>query len=154
MPDKDGLTAALPVLPPVRRIFRAVVATVVPEAAGLSDEGWCDVEHMVETALRNRPEAMKRQLRLAMRGLQWMATLRHGKPFTRLAPPLRGPFLASLENHRLKIIRVGFWGLRTLALLGYYARPEAAQEIGYTADPRGWEARGIAASENRGAGPA
>jgi len=40
----------------------------------------------------------------------------------------------------MQIIRVGFWGLRTLALLGYYARPEAAQEIGYTADPRGWEA--------------
>jgi len=140
MTDKDGLTTALPVLPPVRRSFRTIVATVVPEAAGLSDEGWCDVEQMVETALRSRPEAMKRQLRLAMRGIQWLSVLRHGKPFTRLAPSLRVSFLSSLENHRIKIIRVGFWGLRTLALLGYYARPEAAQEIGYTADPRGWEA--------------
>src|SRR5216684_3977459 len=154
MPDKDALTTALPVLPPVRRIFRAMVATVVPEAAGLTDEGWCDVEQMVETALRNRPEAMKRQLRFAMRGIQWLSVLRHGKPFTRLTPSLRGTFLLSLENHRMQIIRVGFWGLRTLALLGYYARPEAALEIGYAADPRGWEAPGIGTSGNRDIGQA
>jgi hypothetical protein len=33
------------------------------------------------------------------------------------------------------------WGLRTLFLLGYYSRPAAAREIGYRADPRGWDAR-------------
>jgi hypothetical protein len=54
----------------------------------------------------------------------------------------------------MPIIRVGFWGLRTLALLGYYARPEAAEEIGYTADRRGWEAPGIGTSGNRDIGQA
>ncbi len=38
-------------------------------------------------------------------------------------------------------LRRGFWGLRTLALMGYYARPAAAASVGYHADPRGWEAR-------------
>ena len=38
-------------------------------------------------------------------------------------------------------VRRGFWGLRTLVFMGYYARPEAAAAIGYRADVRGWEAR-------------
>jgi hypothetical protein len=34
------------------------------------------------------------------------------------------------------------WGLRTLILMGYYARPAAAAEVGGSAHRRGWAARG------------
>jgi hypothetical protein len=132
-----------PVLAPVRTIFAAMVSTIVPEASGLGERGWTDVEQMVELALRDRPAEMKSQLRLALRAIQWMPALRYGKPFTSLNAAQRARFLSLLENHRLQIVRVGFWGLRTLALLGYYARPEAAREIGYSADPRGWEKQKI-----------
>lgn len=127
------------VLPPVRMVFAAMVATIAPEAAALDAEGWALVEQTVEDALRDRPPVLKRQLRLAIRAVQWMPLLRYARTFTSLNASQRARFLASLESHRLQIVRVGFWGLRTLALLGYYARPEAAREIGYDADPRGWE---------------
>jgi hypothetical protein len=39
------------------------------------------------------------------------------------------------------LLRRGIWGLRTLAFMAYYERPEAAAEIGYRATARGWEAR-------------
>ena len=38
-------------------------------------------------------------------------------------------------------LRRGVWGVRTLAFMGYYARPEAAREIGYRAAAAGWAAR-------------
>jgi hypothetical protein len=139
MASADGQESTSLVLAPVREIFAAIVATIVPEASSLNEQGWGAVEHMVELALRDRPASLKRQLRLSLRAIQWMPALHHGKPFTSLSVAQRSRFLSSLENHRLQIVRVGFWGLRTLALLGYYARPEAAREIGYTADPRGWE---------------
>ena len=50
--------------------------------------------------------------------------------------------LEHLENDRILKVRVGFWGLRTIVLAGYYGRPQAAREIGYAASNRGWEARG------------
>jgi hypothetical protein len=53
----------------------------------------------------------------------------------------RQRMLAALEDSRSPLLRRGFWGLRTLILMGYYGRPGAAAEIGYAADPRGWEAR-------------
>jgi hypothetical protein len=46
-----------------------------------------------------------------------------------------------LETARLVLVRRGFWGLRTLILMGYYGRPAAAAAIGYRADPQGWEMR-------------
>jgi hypothetical protein len=121
-------------------IFRAVVSTIVPEAAILDEPGWRDVLQVVESLLRDRPESLKRQIRIFLRAIEWLPVVRYGRPFTRLDPPVRSRVLAHLENDRIQKIRVGFWGLRTIVLAGYYGRPQAAQAIGYAAGPRGWEA--------------
>ncbi|HWZ45899.1 MAG TPA: gluconate 2-dehydrogenase subunit 3 family protein [Candidatus Saccharimonadales bacterium] len=144
--------ATTPVLAPVREIFAAIVSTIVPEASSLDDHGWTSLEQTIETALRDRPAALKSQLRLSLRTIQWMAALRFGRPFTSLNVAQRARFLRSFEDHRLQIVRVGFWGLRTLALIGYYARAEAADEVGYHADARGWERLEIGKSGHRNIG--
>ncbi len=128
------------VLSPVRLIFRAMVSTVVPEAKELNDLNWSELEMLVETTLQNRPRAMQRQLRLFIRTIQWLPVFRYGKRFTSLSAEQRLQILCYLQDHRVEVIRCGFWGLRTLALLGYYGRPEGVQATGYAADPRGWEA--------------
>ncbi len=121
-------------------IFRAVVATVVPEAAALDGRGWNAVEAVIEQALGQRDASLRRQLRLLLGAIQWWPVLRHGRRFTALRPAARRQFLSHLQDHRLQLVRVGFCGLRTLALMGYYGRPDAAAQIGYRADARGWEA--------------
>ncbi len=129
------------VLPPVRETFRAIAVTVVPEATGLDEGAWGEVERLVEKTLEPRDAAIKRQLTLLIRAIGLLPFLRYGRPFTRLSPGERTRFLAALENAPVLLLRRGFWGLRTLVYLGYYARPEAGREIGYRADPRGWDAR-------------
>ncbi len=131
------------VLPPVRDTFRAIATTVVPEAGRLDTAGWAELERLVEKTLEPRPEAIKRQLRFLIRAIELLPLFRRGRPFTRLTPEERTSFLAGLENAPILLLRRGFWGLRTLVHLGYYARPEAGREIGYRADRRGWEARRI-----------
>ena len=128
------------VLLPVRLIFRAVVCTVVPEAKNLGESGWSELETLVETTLQIHPRAMHRQLRLFIRTIQWVPVFRYGRRFTSLRAEERMQVLCYLQDHRLEIVRCGFWGLRTLALLGYYGRPEGVLATGYAADPRGWEA--------------
>lgn len=129
------------VLPPVRDAFRAIAAAVVPEAEGLDEAGWAELERLVEKALETRPERVRRQLRLLIRAVEVLPLIRRGRPFTRLTKAERTRLLSGLEDAPLLLLRRGFWGLRTLVYLGYYARPEAGREIGYRADPRGWEAR-------------
>jgi hypothetical protein len=127
-------------LNPDPAIFRAVVSTIVPEAAALDDQGWQDLHQVVEALLRDRPESLKRQLRMFLGVIQWLPVVRYGRPFTRLHPAARTRVLRHLENDRIQKVRVGFWGLRTIVLAGYYGRPQAAQAIGYDASVRGWEA--------------
>jgi hypothetical protein len=125
----------------VTPIFRAVVSTVVPDAAALDAPAWAEIDTIVAGQLAQRPAAMRRQLGLLLRVVQWLPALRYGRPFTALDPARRAAFLAALERAPVLLLRRGIWGLRTLALLGYYARFAAAAEIGYRGDPRGWEAR-------------
>lgn len=130
-----------PLLAPVRPAFRALAETIVPEAATLDEERWREVEAIIERALDARPPAMRRQLVLFIRVLQLIPLVRFGTPFTRLDPARRARVLAGVQRSPLLLVRRGFWGLRTLVFMGYYARPEQGAALGYRADPRGWEAR-------------
>ena len=128
------------VLSPVRPVFRAVAATVVPEAQQLNEPSWGELEELVEQALRDRPAALVKQLRFFLRAIQWLPVFRYGQTFTSLSPAQRLRILSYLQDHPVEHIRCGLWGLRTLVFLGYYGRPGGAQATGYCADPRGWEA--------------
>ncbi len=126
---------------PVRDAFRAIAAAVVPEAARMDSAAWADVEGLIEDALATRPALVRGQLRLLVRVIDVLPMLRYGRRFTALDAERRTRVLEWVQNAPLRLLRRGLWGLRTLIMLGYYARPAAAVEIGYRAHPNGWEAR-------------
>jgi len=125
----------------VTPIFRAVVTTVVPDAVTLDATAWTEIDTIVAGQLAQRPAALRRQLGALLVLVQWLPVLRYGRPFTALDATRRTRVLATLERAPALLLRRGIWGLRTLALLGYYVRPAAAAEIGYRGDPGGWGAR-------------
>ena len=118
-----------------------IVLVLAIHAHVLDAAGWAAVEQIIERALASRPPALRRQLRLFLHALEWLPFLYYGRRFTALDPVRRSRFLQRIQDAPLLLVRRGVWGLRTLILLGYYGRPAAAAEIGYRADPRGWEAR-------------
>jgi hypothetical protein len=126
---------------PVRESFRALGMTIVPEAERLSPAEWIELEQIVEQGLASRPASIRRQLRLFVRILDFLPLLRFGRTFRGLDRERRTRFLLAIQDAPLLLLRRGFWGIRTLVFMGYYARPAAREEIGYRADPRGWEAR-------------
>ena len=121
-------------------VLRTVVATVVPESASLNEAGWNEFDCVIEALLHDRPESLKRQLRLFLSLIEWLPLVRYGRRFTALDPARRTRVLNYLQNAAVEKVRVGFWGLRTIVLAGYYGRPQAASEIGYSASVSGWEA--------------
>jgi hypothetical protein len=121
-------------------VFRAVVRTVVPDAVALDQAGWNELEGLVLDSLSTRPPELRRRLDLFMRLVQWLPLFRYGRPFTSLSPRQRQRYLSGLQASRIPAIRLGFWGLRTMAFLGFYGRSQAAESIGYRPDRSGWEA--------------
>jgi hypothetical protein len=120
----------------VRSVFRAVAATVVPEAAALDENAWLALEYIIGDALEARPAGLRRQLLLFLRAIDLLPIFRYGRTFQGLDSARRNQFLLGLQDSPLLLVRRGFWGLRTLIFMGYYGRAET----GYRADPRGWEA--------------
>lgn len=136
---------------PVRPVFRAVTETVVPETRELDEPGWSRLEAVVADALAARPLALRRQLRILLRALQWLPLLRWGRTFPALPPGARRRVLSALQDAPVLALRRGFWGLRTLAFMGYYGREEVHGEIGYRAHLRGRRGReGPTAGRGRG----
>lgn len=131
----------MPIPPALTPIIRAVAETVTPETTGLNQAGWRTLQHTIDGAVATRPPRMQRQLALFLRAIQWLPLLRYGRPFTSLSPETRRRFLSSLEDSPLLLVRRGFWGLRTLVLMGYYTQADVIGAIGYRADPRGWSRR-------------
>lgn len=133
--------SVVPVLPGVRRIFRAIASTIVPEASRLDEGGWSQLEAIVERAIAERPRALRRQLGGFIRAVELLPLGRFGRRFSALDGERRTTVLLALQRSPVLALRRGMWGLRTLVFMGYYARPAAAAEIGYRANPRGWDAR-------------
>jgi len=126
---------------PVRERFRAIARTIVPAADALGDAEWLELERIIEQGLASRPPAVRRQLRILVRVLDWIPLLRYGRTFRSLDGERRTRFLSAVQDAPLLLLRRGFWGLRTLVFMGYYGRPAAAAEIGYRASLLGWESR-------------
>ena len=124
-----------------RATFRAVATTVVPEADNLAPHEWAELEGIVAQALAGRPASVRRQLALFLRVLNAFARLRTARAFHALDAPARTRLLETLQDSPVLVLRRGVWGVRTLALMGYYARAGVGQQLGYRADVRGWEVR-------------
>jgi hypothetical protein len=122
------------------KAFRSIAETIIPEVRELDDEQWRAVVQITERALMARPPRMRRQLAMFVRTLNVLSIARYGRPLSALIPYMRNEFLESIQDSRILLVRRGFWGLRTLILMGYYARPEAMAAIGYGATPQGWQA--------------
>lgn len=128
-------------LAPVRETFRAVAKAVVPESASLDAGAWLEVEATVEAALATRPEAMRQQLVLFLRLVEYLPLVRHLRPFTRLSLQAQTAFLHGIEGSRHLKLRRGMWGVRTLVFMGYYTRDDVQGALGYRAHHDGWSAR-------------
>jgi hypothetical protein len=122
------------------KLFRAIATTVVPEAQQLGEAEWREVHGIIDHALSRRPAAIRRQLAMLLRVINGYALVRCGRGLSALSQERRYRVLHELERSPIPLLRKGVWGLRTLILMGYYARPAAASAIGYGAHLRGWSA--------------
>jgi hypothetical protein len=114
------------------------MAAVVPESIGLTDDEWTDAAAIIARAIAARPAGVRRQLSLFLRVLDLVALVRYGRGLRSLSVAKRAALLESLARSRVLALRRGVWGVRTLAFMGYYARPVAARAIGYGASAAGW----------------
>ncbi|MBI4615704.1 MAG: hypothetical protein HY720_18950 [Planctomycetes bacterium] len=125
----------------------AIAERIVPPAARLDESARIEFLRIVDRAVAERPAAVQRQLGLFLVLVDVLAVLRRFRTFRRLPPGARDGILAWLDRAPIPLLRKGFWGLKTLLLMGYYARPACHEELGYRPLLRGG---GLAAAREQG----
>jgi hypothetical protein len=117
--------------PETAATFRAAAACIVPADA---ESPGADAEEAIlvaDRALANRPERDRKLLTTFLRVVEILPIFRYGRRFSKLDAARREAFLRFLERGRIAKFRQGFFGLKTFALMGYYALDDTFRELGY-----------------------
>lgn len=120
-----------------RKFLLTIARRIVPESSALTPGEQAQFLDLVEDGLSLRTRSTQRQFTLFLSVVRWAPVLRHGRRLDRLDESRQDGVLRFLQDAPLQIVRSGFWGLRTLILLGYYGRPEVGPSIGYRPTRRG-----------------
>ena len=120
----------------------AVASRIVPATETIDDNAHALFGRIVTDALATRPPALQRQFWVFLSVIRVLGLLRFGAFFDRLSTPRQDIVLRWLFDCPLAKLRGGFWGLRTLIFMGYYARPEAWLDIHYAPEFAGGERLG------------
>jgi hypothetical protein len=115
-----------------RAFLLAIAVRIVPASATMPPGARDAMMDLIDETLASRTPAMRRQLGLFLAAMRWLPCLRYLRPLDRLDGSRQDVALRWFQNHPLQIVRGGFWGVRTLVLLGYYGQPGAGPSIRYT----------------------
>jgi len=117
---------------PQRDFLLAIAPRIVPAAAQMTPAARDAMAALIDGTLASRTPAMRRQFRLFLLALRWLPFLRYLRRLDHLDGSRQDAALRWFQDHPLQIVRGGFWGVRTLLLLGYYGQPAAGASIAYT----------------------
>ncbi len=109
----------------------AIARRIVPESATLTPEGEAGFIDLVEDALATRPESMRRQFSLFLSILRSAPLVRFGRRLDHLDGARQDAVLRWFQDAPIQLLRSGFWGVRTLILMGYYGRTETGGALAY-----------------------
>ena len=122
-----------------RTFLLALSHALVPDARGLPAERQAKFFAIIDAMLATRPERMVRLLGIFLVLLRWFPLLRFGGRLDRLEGERQTRALRWFEDCPSVIVRTGFWGVKTLVFMGYYAQPDVAAGLGYTPSRAGNE---------------
>jgi len=122
--------------PFMRRMYRSLARAIIFESERIDAGGWQEEEQIFFGALDECPRGVRQQITLLLFLLYLAPVFRYARTFTRLSVEKRRRFLEWVQDSPVKLLRLGFWGLRTYVFLGHYGRKEVAAQLGYRVNLR------------------
>jgi len=118
-------------------IIGTLAPRIAPGVTQLDERGRGEFLRLVEEAVDSRTALVQRQISLFLSVLRWAPVLRWGAPLDRLDAARQDAALKWFHSCPVPLLRSGFWGVKTLVLLGYYGQPEIGPSLGYRPEKNG-----------------
>jgi len=113
------------------KVFLAIANRIIPEDADCPGGGTLETAGVVDWALHRLPNALRKKFLLFFKVIQVLGIVFYLRPFTSLPPEKQDKLLRRLENGPLRLLRMGFFGIKTYICMGYYTREDVWQTIDY-----------------------
>jgi hypothetical protein len=105
-------------------VFRALLETIVPGAdPALVNEA--------DRIMASKPPDLRRKTKLFLMIVNLLPLLRWLRPFTSLTASERERFLGFLATGPIRLFRLGFFGVRSVALIAHYGADASFPRLGY-----------------------
>ena len=111
--------------------LRVLAARIVPEFLELDTAGQGRFFHIIDEALQDRDESVRRQFGVFLGVLRWAPLFRFGGPLEKLSAARQDAALRWFEDCPVGLLRKGFWGLKAMVFMGYYGQSETNELVGY-----------------------
>ena len=120
-----------------QEFFWVLASRIVPETIELDDNGRRRFLGIVDGALLDRPEIVRRQFATFLGVIRKAPLIRYGKTYEKLTPVCQDAVLRWFEDCPIGMLRKGFWGLKAMVFMGYYGQPETNRLVGYAPELNG-----------------
>lgn len=113
------------------KVFLAVANRIIPPDGSSPVAGSLATAGIVDWAMERMEPALRRQLLLLFVAVEPLGILFGGLPFTKNSPAAQDRQLRWMENNPIRLLRLGFFGLKAYVCMGYYTREDVWKSIGY-----------------------
>lgn len=102
--------------------FIAIADTLIPAAEGFPSGGDLQTAAVADWALRRMQEDLRKKLLLFVSVISVLGIFTGGKAFHKLSREKRVKLLHWLEYNKVGLLRIGFFGIKNYACMGYFTR--------------------------------
>lgn len=113
------------------RVFLAVANRIVPPDEEAPGGGTMATAGVTDWAMGRLDPKMRKLFLLFLVVTDFIGVFFGGRTFSKNSPAAQDRQLRWMENHRVSKIRMGFFGLKSYACMGYYTREDIWPTVGY-----------------------
>jgi len=113
------------------KVFLAAADVIIPPDDDAPGGGTLQTAGVVDWALKRVQPGLRSQLLLLLMLIEYMGIFFGGRTFTKNSPRAKERQFAWMEGCPLRVLRMGFFGIKTYASMGYYTREDVWKTIDY-----------------------
>jgi len=114
-----------------QKTFLAIAEEIIPADDSGPGGGTIATAALADWAIARLDPSLQKLLMVFLTVWEYLGLLFGGKPFTRLSSEARQRQMRWFERSPIPALRTGFFGLRAMALMGFYCREDVWPSIGY-----------------------
>lgn len=111
--------------------FLAVADRIIPADADSTGGGTLQTAGIVDWSLNKMPADLRKKVLLFITVIELFGFFFGGQSFSKNSNAAKDRELHWLENNRIRLFRMGFFGVKTYICMGYYTREDVWKTFNY-----------------------